>query len=106
MPLLESKLFNGLPPWTMRDKVADHETPACRSITVIEYPKYDGVSQFLQGASLPVFMSNTNHEEDQPLVIRFSLIRIYPLGKNLALYDEPAQRYCPAGVYEVVSSER
>jgi electron-transferring-flavoprotein dehydrogenase len=49
-------------------------------------------------------MSNTNHEEDQPIHLTLKDPSI-PLEKNLPLYDEPAQRYCPAGVYEVVSND-
>ena len=51
-----------------------------------------------------VFLSNTNHEEDQPchLILKDASI---PIAKNLPLYDEPAQRYCPAGVYEIVEKE-
>ena len=101
---IDLNLFNGLLPWTMRDKVADHETlkPADQC-PVIEYPKYDGKLSFDKASS--VFMSNTNHEEDQPchLVLTDSDL---PISNNLALYDEPAQRYCPAGVYEVVSTEQ
>jgi electron-transferring-flavoprotein dehydrogenase len=65
----------------------------------IAYPKPDGVFSFDKLTS--VFLSNTNHEEDQPihLTLKDPLI---PISVNLPLYDEPAQRYCPAGVYEVV----
>lgn len=101
---IDLNLFNGLLPWTMRDKVADHETlkPADQC-PVIEYPKYDGKLSFDKASS--VFMSNTNHEEDQPCHLVLTDPDL-PISKNLALYDEPAQRYCPAGVYEVVSSEQ
>ena len=65
----------------------------------IAYPKPDGVLSFDKLSS--VFLSNTNHEEDQPvhLVLKDPSI---PIRVNLPEYDEPAQRYCPAGVYEVV----
>ena len=101
---IDLNLFNGLLPWTMRDKVADHETlkPADQC-PVIEYPKYDGKLSFDKASS--VFMSNTNHEEDQPCHLVLPDPDL-PISKNLALYNEPAQRYCPAGVYEVVSSEQ
>ena len=101
---IDLNLFNGLLPWTMRDKVADHETlkPADQC-PVIEYPKYDGKLSFDKASS--VFMSNTNHEEDQPCHLVLTDPDL-PISKNLALYDEPAQRYCPAGVYEIVSSEQ
>ena len=69
---------------------------ACRPIV---YPKPDGVISFDKLSS--VFLSNTNHEEDQPvhLVLKDPTI---PIRVNLPEYDEPAQRYCPAGVYEVI----
>jgi electron-transferring-flavoprotein dehydrogenase len=65
----------------------------------IAYPKPDGVISFDKLSS--VFLSNTNHEEDQPvhLVLKDPSI---PIRVNLPEYDEPAQRYCPAGVYEIV----
>ena len=65
----------------------------------IDYPKPDGKISFDKLSS--VFLSNTNHEEDQPchLTLKDSSI---PINVNLPTYDEPAQRYCPAGVYEVV----
>jgi electron-transferring-flavoprotein dehydrogenase len=89
-----------LTPWTVKHAKADHETlkPAA-DMPKIVYPKPDGVLTFDKLSS--VFISNTNHEEDQPvhLVLRDPSI---PVAKNLPLYDEPAQRYCPAGVYEVV----
>jgi electron-transferring-flavoprotein dehydrogenase len=68
----------------------------------IVYPKPDGVISFDKLSS--VFLSNTNHEEDQPvhLTLRDPTV---PIAVNLPLYDEPAQRYCPAGVYEVVGAE-
>ena len=65
----------------------------------IVYPKPDGKFSFDKLSS--VFLSNTNHEEDQPVHLRLTDPSI-PIAKNLPLYDEPAQRYCPAGVYEVV----
>lgn len=100
---IDINLFNGLLPWTMRDKIADHETlkPADQC-PQIDYPKYDGKLSFDKASS--VFLSNTNHEEDQPchLVLKDPEL---PIASNLPLYDEPAQRYCPAGVYEVVANE-
>ena len=100
---IDINIFNGLLPWTLRDKVADHETlkPADQC-PKIDYPKYDGKLSFDKPSS--VFMSNTNHEEDQPCHLVLSDPDL-PISNNLPLYDEPAQRYCPAGVYEVVMAE-
>lgn len=66
------------------------------------YPKPDGVLTFDRLSS--VFLSNTNHEEDQPVHLQLKDPTI-PVEYNLPLYDEPAQRYCPAGVYEIVGAE-
>ena len=100
---IDINIFNGMLPWTLGDKIADHETllPAseCKKI---DYPKYDGKLSFDKSSS--VFMSNTNHEEDQPCHLVLADPDM-PINKNLALYDEPAQRYCPAGVYEVVAND-
>jgi len=65
----------------------------------IVYPKPDGVLSFDKPSS--VFLSNTNHEEDQPIHLCLTDPSI-PIKRNLPEYDEPAQRYCPAAVYEVV----
>ena len=100
---IDINIFNGLLPWTLTDKVADHDTlkPASECAK-INYPKYDGVLSFDKASS--VFMSNTNHEEDQPCHLVLADPDM-PISKNLELYDEPAQRYCPAGVYEVLANE-
>jgi len=85
---------------TLKHGKADYQTlkPASQ-FKPIAYPKPDGVLSFDKLSS--VFLSNTNHEEDQPvhLVLKDPSI---PIRVNLPEYDEPAQRYCPAGVYEVV----
>jgi electron-transferring-flavoprotein dehydrogenase len=90
-------------PWTFHHKKADHETlrPAAE-FQPIQYPKPDGVVSFDKLSS--VFLSNTNHEEDQPVHLKLRDPSI-PIAVNLPLYAEPAQRYCPAGVYEVVTSD-
>jgi electron-transferring-flavoprotein dehydrogenase len=100
---IDINIFNGKLPWTMSDKIADHDTlkPASECAK-IDYPKYDGVLSFDKASS--VFMSNTNHEEDQPCHLVLADPDM-PINKNLELYDEPAQRYCPAGVYEVVAND-
>ncbi|MCC6379069.1 MAG: electron transfer flavoprotein-ubiquinone oxidoreductase [Burkholderiales bacterium] len=88
-------------PWTLR-----HGKPDCESLRPaaqmprIEYPKPDGTLTFDKLSS--VFLSNTNHEEDQPSHLRLRDASI-PVSVNLALYDGPEQRYCPAGVYEFVN---
>jgi electron-transferring-flavoprotein dehydrogenase len=69
----------------------------------MSYPKYDGVLSFDKLSS--VFLSNTNHEEEQPCHLKLKDSQV-PITLNLAKYDEPAQRYCPAGVYEIVESEQ
>ena len=68
----------------------------------IIYPKPDGVISFDKLSS--VFLSNTNHEEDQPIHLTLKDASV-PIRINLPLYDEPAQRYCPAGVYEIVAED-
>jgi electron-transferring-flavoprotein dehydrogenase len=95
--------LGALVPWTLRHGKADHETlqPAAQ-MPRIEYPKYDGVITFDKLSS--VFVSNTNHEEDQPVHLQLRNAAI-PVDVNLQIYDGPEQRYCPAGVYEFVAAE-
>ena len=95
--------LGALVPWTLRHDHADNESlqPAAE-MPRIEYPKYDGVLTFDKLSS--VFVSNTNHEENQPVHLRLRNAAI-PVDVNLALYDGPEQRYCPAGVYEFVDTE-
>ncbi|RYY47886.1 MAG: electron transfer flavoprotein-ubiquinone oxidoreductase [Sphingomonadales bacterium] len=86
-------------PFTMKHH-PDHESLRTASESKpIDYPKPDGVLTFDRLSS--VFISNTNHEEDQPVHLTLKDPDI-PIGYNLPVYAEPAQRYCPAGVYEVV----
>jgi len=90
-------------PVTLHDTTPDYATlkPAseCKKI---DYPKPDGVLSFAKLDS--VFIGNVNHAEDQPCHLRLKDASI-PLGSNLEKFDEPAQRYCPAGVYEIVEQE-
>ncbi len=88
--------------WTLRHGKADHETlkPADQ-MPRIDYPKPDGVITFDKLSS--VFLSNTNHEEDQPVHLRLRDASI-PVKHNLARYAGPESRYCPAGVYEYVEA--
>ncbi len=100
---LDLKLLGGRAPWTLRHKHPDHAClrPAAE-MPRISYPKPDGVVSFDRNSS--VFLSNTNHEEDQPVHLRLEDPAI-PVMHNLALYDAPEQRYCPAGVYEILRDE-
>ncbi|TVT59176.1 MAG: electron transfer flavoprotein-ubiquinone oxidoreductase [Azoarcus sp. PHD] len=96
---IDQKLFGGKVPWTLHNS-ADHITlkPAAEC-PKIDYPKPDGKLTFDRLSS--VFLSNTNHEEEQPCHLRLKDASV-PISVNLALYDAPEQRYCPAGVYEIV----
>jgi electron-transferring-flavoprotein dehydrogenase len=98
---IDQILFGGKTPWTLHHAHADHETLKKKTeVQPIQYPKPDGVLTFDRLSS--VFISNTNHNEDQPchLVLKDPSV---PIKVNLALYDAPEQRYCPAGVYEIVN---
>jgi electron-transferring-flavoprotein dehydrogenase len=88
---------------TLKHGKADHETlkPAAEC-QPIAYAKPDGVLTFDKLSS--VFLSNTNHEEDQPAHLKLTDPSI-PIARNLPLYGEPARLYCPAGVYEVVYAD-
>ncbi|GAA0852652.1 electron transfer flavoprotein-ubiquinone oxidoreductase [Aliiglaciecola litoralis] len=96
----EQNILGGRAMMTLKDESTDHESLELANKHVkIDYPKPDGVLSFDKLTS--VFLSNTNHEEDQPchLTLRDPAV---PIQVNLAKYDEPAQRYCPAGVYEII----
>jgi electron-transferring-flavoprotein dehydrogenase len=100
---VDINIFNGNVPWTLKDPVADHaQMKPADQFTPITYPKPDGKLSFDKLSS--VFLSNTNHEEDQPVHLKLKDADI-PLQSNLPKYAEPAQRYCPAGVYEIVEEE-
>ena len=96
---LDTYVLRGKAPWTLHHH-ADHTQlePASR-YTPIAYPKPDGTLTFDRLAS--VFVSNTNHEEDQRSHLTLKDATV-PISVNLALYEAPEQRYCPAGVYEIV----
>ena len=95
------KLFNRAAPWNISDTKPDHlgmkEISECSSVS---YPKPDGKLSFDRPSS--VYLSGTQHEEDQPchLVIKNANI---PIENHLLRFDEPSQRYCPAGVYEIIT---
>ena len=91
------------PPWTLHNRKADHESlkPAAQCAK-IDYPKPDGKLTFDRLAS--VFISNTNHEENQPAHLTLKDASV-PVKVNLATYAGPESRYCPAGVYEFVAAD-
>ena len=103
MVWIDQTLFGGNAPWTLRHQHADHETLTKKSdAQPIVYPKPDGVLSFDRLSS--VFVSNTNHEENQPSHLTLKNAAV-PVAVNLAQYDGPEQRYCPAGVYEFVEAD-
>ncbi len=94
--------LGSLVPWTLHNH-ADHSATLPASVcTPIPYPKPDGVVTFDRLSS--VFISNTNHEEDQPVHLTLKDPTV-PIKVNLATYDAPEQRYCPANVYEIVRDD-
>nr|WP_197984465.1 electron transfer flavoprotein-ubiquinone oxidoreductase [Pseudomonas lurida] len=99
----DQNIMGGKMPFTLHDTKPDY---ACLKLAKdskkIDYPKPDGKLSFDKLSS--VFISGTNHEEEQPCHLKLKDASI-PIGTNLPLYDEPAQRYCPAGVYEVITQE-
>ncbi|KAF1031580.1 MAG: Electron transfer flavoprotein-ubiquinone oxidoreductase [Pseudomonas sp.] len=99
----DQNIMGGKLPFTLHDTKPDY---ACLKLAKdskkIDYPKPDGKLSFDKLSS--VFLSSTNHEEEQPCHLKLKDPSI-PIGTNLPLYDEPAQRYCPAGVYEVIAQE-
>ena len=99
----DQTIARGRMPFTLHEDTPDHAGmhPAA-TVSAIEYPKPDGVLSFDRLAS--VYLSNTNHEEDQPCHLTLADPDI-PIRDNLPMYDEPAQRYCPAGVYEVIAQD-
>ena len=99
----ELKLLGGRAPWTLHHRHPDHAClkPAAE-MPKIDYPKPDGIVSFDRNSS--VFLSNTNHEEDQPVHLQLKDPAV-PVEHNLALYDAPEERYCPAGVYEILRDE-
>jgi electron-transferring-flavoprotein dehydrogenase len=96
---LDTYVLRGKAPWTFHHKPDHAKLKKASECPRIEYPKPDGVITFDKLSS--VFISNTNHEEDQPCHLTLKDASV-PIRVNLALYDAPEQRYCPAGVYEIV----
>jgi electron-transferring-flavoprotein dehydrogenase len=101
--MVDQNWFGGKLPFTLKDNSVDHAclkpASACAKI---DYPKPDQQLSFDKLSS--VFLSNTNHEEEQPCHLQL-IDSAIPIKVNLAIYDEPAQRYCPAGVYEIVGQD-
>jgi electron-transferring-flavoprotein dehydrogenase len=99
--LVDQNILRGKLPITLKDKKEDHtELKPAAQCTEIDYPKPDGVISFDRLSS--VYLSNTVHEEDQPVHLQLKDKDI-PIKVNLETYAAPEQRYCPAGVYEIIS---
>ena len=101
--LLDQSVFRGRLPLALHDRQPDHESlkPAA-DCEALQYPKPDGVLSFDKLSS--VFISNANHEEDQPCHLTLKDEAV-PIAVNLKTYAAPEQRYCPAGVYEIVDED-
>ena len=96
---IDQIIFRGRLPFTLKHKHADHESlQLAKNSKKIEYPKYDGIYTFDKTSS--VYLTGTNHEADQPIHLHLK-DKDLPINYTLEEYDEPSQRYCPAGVYEV-----
>ena len=97
---MDQKLFGGKAPWTLHAHKTDaQKTKPAAQCKRIDYPKPDNKLSFDRLSS--VFLSSTNHEENQPVHLTLKDPSV-PIQTNLAIYDAPEQRYCPAGVYEIV----
>ena len=98
---IEQNVFLGKLPFTLRDRVPDHASlKTISECKKIQYPAPDNKISFDKASS--VYLSNTNHEENQPCHLKLKDKNL-PITFNIPMYDEPAQRYCPAGVYEVLT---
>ena len=96
---IDTFLLRGRAPWTLKNHADHTQLRKASECPPIVYPKPDGKISFDRLSS--VFISATNHEEEQPCHLRLKNAEV-PIKTNLALYDAPEQRYCPAGVYEIV----
>ncbi|MBT5373195.1 MAG: electron transfer flavoprotein-ubiquinone oxidoreductase [Rhodospirillaceae bacterium] len=99
---LETYIFRGLAPWTLGHHADNKSLKLAAECTKIDYPVPDGKITFDKLSS--VFLSSTNHEENQPAHLTLK-DQTVPIEVNLKLYDAPEQRYCPAGVYEILGQE-
>ncbi len=96
---IDQILFRGKMPFTLKHKHSDHETlKLANEMPIIHYPKPDNVITFDKTSS--VYLTGTNHTENQPVHLKLK-DKDLPIKYNLEKYNEPAQKYCPAGVYEV-----
>jgi len=99
---LDTYVLRGKAPWTLRHHPDHLSLKRAAESRRIDYPKPDGTLTFDRLSS--VFISNTNHEENQPSHLRLRDAE-KAIAVNYALYDSPEQRYCPAGVYEIVTDQ-
>jgi electron-transferring-flavoprotein dehydrogenase len=100
---IDQVVLRGRAPWTLAHKGPDHaQLRPKNEFAPIAYPKPDGLLSFDRLSS--VYLSNTNHNEDQPVHLRLKDASV-PVRINLERYDAPEQRYCPAGVYEIVRDD-
>jgi len=100
---IDTFVLKGKAPWTFRHKKKDNESFSSKNkLLKIEYPEPDGKVSFDLMSS--VYLSNTNHEEDQPIHLKLK-DKDVPIDVNLEQYDSPEVRFCPAGVYEIVDNE-
>ena len=100
---IDTYLLRGKAPWTFHHKYQDHETlMEADAAPRINYPKPDGVLTFDRNSS--VFISNTNHEENQPAHLTLKDADV-PVATNLKRFGGPEARFCPAGVYEFIGVE-
>ena len=95
----DTYILRGKAPWTFRHKPDHAQLKLSTEYQAITYPKPDGIISFDRLSS--VYMSNTNHVEDQPTHLKLKDTNI-PITVNLTKYNAPEQRFCPAGVYEIV----
>jgi len=100
---IDTFIFRGKAPWTLKHHDDHKSLKEAKKSKKIDYPKPDGVITFDKLSS--VFISNTNHAENQPCHLQLKDKNI-PIEYNLENYDAPEQRYCPAGVYEIVDLEK
>lgn len=99
---LDTYILRGRAPWTLHHKPDYKSLKAAARCQPIDYPRPDNKLTFDRMTS--IYLSATAHEENQPVHLKLKDASI-PIARNLPLFDEPAQRYCPAGVYEVVRDE-